>query len=90
MQRWCQTHTQCIIIMPGFLAKKSAKLQSMCMCTQINKKCQAPSDIALKENKTSHNPCVCMCRALKESSELLQSVKCEHSIALPFMKNSNS
>jgi hypothetical protein len=38
MQHWCQTHTQCVIIMPGFLAKKLAKLQSMCTCTQINKK----------------------------------------------------
>ncbi len=61
--------------MPCFLAKKLAKLQSMRMYTQINKKCQALGGIALKENKASQNPCVCMCCALKESSEVLQSAK---------------
>jgi hypothetical protein len=60
--------------MPSFLANKSTKLQSMRMCTQINKKCQAPSGIALKENQASQNPCACVCCALKESSELLQSI----------------
>jgi hypothetical protein len=76
--------------MLGFLAKKSTKLQSMCMCTQINKKCQAPSGITLKENKASQNPCVCICCALKESSELFASAKHKHLIALPFLQNPNS
>jgi hypothetical protein len=76
--------------MPSFLAKKLAKLQSMCMYSQINKKCQAPSGIALKENKASQNLCVCMCCVLKENSELLQSAKHKHSIALPFLQNPNS